>query len=522
MAPRWSSLITWMCGPSLCLLLGCGAPASPEETASTQASQALADTEPPPIPTGLSVTAANAGVIVTWDPSPATDLKDYALRYRVVGQTTYSYKWGVGQPPVTLAGLSNGVTYSFELKAQDTSGNASAYCAPVEASPTPTGADVTPPSVPSQLAASPGDGVLLLSWTPNPETDLRRYTVKYRVAGASTYSYRYNLTQPLVTLTGLVNGTAYELMVKAEDVSGNTSAYSTSVTATPAATPPQCPTFGAPVNLTPHNVTVLTDASGLAASRQQANVVWTHNDRCGASGGTCVEHVYALSTVDGHYLGTYVLSNNLNLDWEDMAMGPGPVSGVDYLYVGRIGDNNGNPAVKEIVRFPEPTASATQTPTTVSVSGVEHFPFTYPGGVSPNAEAMFVDTQGDIYIVTKVPSGHSQVYRYSAPLNPPGVSRLLELVAELDFLPTSTAEEDRVVTGGAISPDGDEILLKTYTHTFLWKRQPGQSVVAALLGGRCEVTNPGYSEALTFAPSSGAFFSLGEGNTKALKRVPRL
>ncbi|NTX36006.1 fibronectin type III domain-containing protein [Myxococcus sp. CA033] len=515
-----------LCSLLLSLCVGCGVSSVPgEEEALPEAarvSSPLADTEAPPVPTGLSILAANSGVILSWDPSPAADLKDYAVRYRVVGQTTPSYKWGVGAPPLTLPGLVNGVTYAFEVKAQDTSGNASAYCAAVNATPTPTGPDVTPPVVPGQLVATPGDTVLGLTWSANTEPDFRRYTVKYRAAGAATYSYRYSLTQPLVTLTGLVNGTTYELMVKAEDLSGNASGYATPITATPAASTPQCPTFGAPVNLTPHNIAILTDASGLAASRANAQVVWTHNDRCGASGGNCVEHVYALSAVDGHFLGTYTLSSNPNLDWEDMAMGPGPVSSVDYVYVGRIGDNNGLPSVREVVRFPEPTVSVAQAPVTVPVSGVERFPFTYPGGVAPNAEAMFVDTQGDIYIVTKAPSGHSQVYRYAVPLNAPGVSRTLELVAELDFLPGSTAEEDRVVTGGAISPDGGEILIKTYTHTFLWKRHAGQSVPAALLGTRCEVTNPGYSEALTFAPDGSAFFSLGEGNTKALKRVTRL
>jgi hypothetical protein len=74
----------------------------------------------------------------------------------------------------------------------------------------------------------------------------------------------------------------------------------------------------------------LTEASGVQASRNNANVLWTHND----SGHPA--QLFAIDT-QGRLLGNYALPGNT--DNEDIAMGPGPVTNVVYLYVGDFGDN---------------------------------------------------------------------------------------------------------------------------------------------------------------------------------------
>jgi hypothetical protein len=70
----------------------------------------------------------------------------------------------------------------------------------------------------------------------------------------------------------------------------------------------------------------INEASGIAASRMNPNVLWTHND----SGDSA--RVFAM-TAAGTNLGTYSISGASATDWEDIAVGPGPSAGAQYLVV---------------------------------------------------------------------------------------------------------------------------------------------------------------------------------------------
>ena len=92
---------------------------------------------------------------------------------------------------------------------------------------------------------------------------------------------------------------------------------------------------------------MVQEASGLAASRKNAGVLWVHND----SGD--VPRIYAMST-GGKHLGAYMLGGVYASDMEDVAIGPGPDPNVDYLYVGDIGDNTETRNTVAIYRVAEP------------------------------------------------------------------------------------------------------------------------------------------------------------------------
>lgn len=103
------------------------------------------------------------------------------------------------------------------------------------ASAAPPG-DTTPPSAPTALSATPGDGSIQLNWTPPSDPDVKGYNV-YRRLDAESYS-----STPLILVTsesllnsGLTNGTTYFYTVKTVDTSNNESAASAEVSATPAA-----------------------------------------------------------------------------------------------------------------------------------------------------------------------------------------------------------------------------------------------------------------------------------------------
>lgn len=205
----------------------------------------------------------------------------------------------------------------------------------------------------------------------------------------------------------------------------------------------------------------ITEASGLVASRRTPGVFWTHND----SGDTT--RIFALSS-QGLNRGVWILAGVTARDWEDIAIGPGPVDSLDYLYIGEIGDNNGAYDAIRIYRVAEPAVSAGATGGTLD--GVAVITCRYPDGPR-DAEALFVDpTDGRIYIVTK---REASVRLYRLPQSAEhGDTVTLEHLATLDSL--------TLITAGDISADGGEIVLKNYFEVYYWQRGEGESVAEAL------------------------------------------
>ena len=92
----------------------------------------------------------------------------------------------------------------------------------------------------------------------------------------------------------------------------------------------------------------LKEASGLAASIRYPGFLWTLND----SGHPADLFLLDSTAATNH---VFRLSKIENRDWEDIAIGPGPEAGVNYIYVGEIGDNDQRYPLKYIYRFPEPS-----------------------------------------------------------------------------------------------------------------------------------------------------------------------
>ena len=200
-------------------------------------------------------------------------------------------------------------------------------------------------------------------------------------------------------------------------------------------------------------------------------------------------------------------------DWEDIAAGPGPQSGVSYLYIGDIGDNAGRRAQIVVYRIKEPTITSADANSSRRAARetepAEVFRLTYPDGPH-NAEALMVHPKtGDIYVATKISLANSVVYKASAPLNAAGAGELRR-VGELS-LPGFFGG---IITGGDISPDGlrvalcdyvqgyelaltdarrsfDEIWKQPLTEVDLGKRKQGESIAYRLDGRALLATSEG-------------------------------
>jgi hypothetical protein len=224
----------------------------------------------------------------------------------------------------------------------------------------------------------------------------------------------------------------------------------------------QAPQFGLQQDKGLLELSDITEASGIAASRKNIGVLWIHND----SGDTA--RIFAVNT-HGKHLGVYYIDGITNRDWEDIAVGPGPVSGENYIYIAETGDNDAIYDMKCIYRFQEPNIDLKQTPLTAAIKNIDIIKFRYSDGPR-DAETILVDPlTRDIYIVSKREE-KVKVYAATYPQS------LRDTIIIKDVLTLPITE----IVGGDISHDGKEILLKTYDTVYYWKRNAGQSVTQSL------------------------------------------
>jgi len=259
------------------------------------------------------------------------------------------------------------------------------------------------------------------------------------------------------------------------------------------------PTFAAAVTNGIVDISKLTEASGIAASRANPGVLWTEND----AGNPAA--VYAIDS-QGRNLGTYALPDNI--DNEDIGTGPGPVANVSYLYVADIGDNNSDRDNIALYQIPEPAVYFWQTNNPVSkraLNGVRTIQLTYPDGAH-DAEAAFIDpVTGDWFVLTK--SKTSRIYTAPKALLDTSANITLTFVEKLSF---------DVPNGADISPLGDEILVRQEDFAQLFTRANGQSISNAFDGAPISIPVVGTDngepngEAIGFDDYGGGYFTVSD------------
>jgi hypothetical protein len=152
-----------------------------------------------------------------------------------------------------------------------------------------------------------------------------------------------------------------------------------------------------------------------------------------------------------------------------MALGPGPIPGEFYLYIGEIGDNSAQNNLNLIYRVVEPQVDSSQIPVVKLLDEVDKLRFIYPDG-KRDADTLMIDPlTKDLYIVSKrEPQVH--LYRLAYP-------QATQDTATAEFVMSLNLSN---VVGGDISKSGKEILLKTYTNVFYWIHLPIQAIWEAL------------------------------------------
>ena len=216
--------------------------------------------------------------------------------------------------------------------------------------------------------------------------------------------------------------------------------------------------------------------------------------------------VYAIDSA-GASRAALTLDNASAVDWEDIALGPGPDPDVDYLYIGDIGDNRRHRSSVTVYRIAEPPLDRAEGGMVSLRAEAEVIELRYDQRPA-NAEALLVDPDdGGLFVITKE-VGTGGLYRAEA-----GV---LRRVAGVDV------GAEALVTAADISADGRSIAVRTYNHGYLWRREPGESLDAALARPPCalKVAQEPQGEALGFDPEGGRLFSLSESRDNGGGEVP--
>lgn len=259
----------------------------------------------------------------------------------------------------------------------------------------------------------------------------------------------------------------------------------------------------------------INESSGIAASKCQPDVFWTHND----SGDDAF--IFALDKT-GARLGTWKVPNASKDDWEDIALHKDS-AGKCFIYIGEIGDNQSKRDERAIYRVPEPRASAENATSTkkqpLTTERADVIKFVYPDS-RHNAETLLVHPKSvDIYIVTKRVSGPAGVYRLRSDFGRSGAVKA-EKVAELSV----PAIPNGFLTGGDISPDGKRVVICDYSAAYeftlpenaksfddIWSQTPESIDVGKRKTG----------EAVTYSPDGNSIILTSEGKNTPILEVMR-
>jgi hypothetical protein len=242
--------------------------------------------------------------------------------------------------------------------------------------------------------------------------------------------------------------------------------------------------------------TKLDEVSGIAASRLNKDLYYVHNDSGGKS------EIYVLNK-KGKTVCTISLPGITNRDWEDIAVGPGPKRGANYIYIGEIGDNGAQHKNVCLYRFREPVLDikSGKKLKPVTVTAVDSLGFVFADGAKDCETVMLDPVKGDVYLVSKREATVG-VYQIKAPLDPKNLNTATRLLS-LDF---------PLAVSGDISPQGDKVLIKTYGTIYCWLVNPGQSIAEALSRPATKLTyepEP-QGEAVCFSSNGKRYLTISE------------
>ena len=205
----------------------------------------------------------------------------------------------------------------------------------------------------------------------------------------------------------------------------------------------------------------IDESSGVACSRRNEGVFWTHND----SGDP--PRIFAFNA-KGEDLAVFELKGAIHHDWEDMASFTHRAK--SGLLIADVGDNDEMRDQYTLYIVREPRVDPTKRGVRDKLKVEAAVDFTYEDG-SHNCEAVGVDTASKlVLLITKVQFGKCKAYAIDLPEEKPKAPLLAKAIATLSI---------PLVTAMDVSPDGLRAIVLTYGNAFEFTRAPDEKWSAA-------------------------------------------
>lgn len=246
-------------------------------------------------------------------------------------------------------------------------------------------------------------------------------------------------------------------------------------------------------------------SSGLASSRRQPGLFWTHND----SGHDA--HLY-LTDKKGRDLGFCVVDNARNFDWEDLASFSW--QGKSYLLVADTGNNGLNAAVHMLLLIEEPAADPQRGVLARRAPVLETLNFSFEDDFR-DCEAMAVDpADRSVLLVSKERGLGGHVYQLAWPSRiDPRKAYVARRIAALK-LPPATALD--------VSADGRRAILGTYESAYEFRRREKETWAEAFARPPREIPMPrrAQGESICYGTDGKTLYVTSERLPTPLWEVP--
>ena len=218
------------------------------ESSKASATPAVQAPSKPGVP---ALTLGDAQLEVSWDAPDANgaQITDYDVQYKLSSAGPNSWtEWNDSDTSTiigaTITGLSNGLSYDVQVRATNSAGN-SLWSDSASAMPTAPAAQA--PDAPQAPTLTPGDGKIEVTWDAPADNgaEITDYDVQYKQSRATTWEMEWDAgpsttTTISVIITGLTNGSTYQVRVRAANSAGE-GLWSDLASATPAAAAPAAP-----------------------------------------------------------------------------------------------------------------------------------------------------------------------------------------------------------------------------------------------------------------------------------------
>lgn len=269
----------------------------------------------------------------------------------------------------------------------------------------------------------------------------------------------------------------------------------------------------------------IREASGLAASARDRNLLWVIND----SGNSAA--LFAIA-VDGHVRAEYIIADTPNCDWEDLAAFS--LDRKSYLLIADTGDNLAGRATCTLYIVAEPEVPETPVTEALRLPVEWRIRFRYPEGAR-DCEAVAVDVrQKRVLLLSK---RDKPPVLYELPLVTDATEIEAVTIGPMTVIPQPTAAEREQPYGFSwarptamdLSIDGHRLIVLTYKNAYAFDRQPGRSWQSVITEKPVDIPLPHPTtgllpirEALCIQPETGVLFITGESPPAPVFRLSPL